>query len=390
MSRPVRIAIAEANNFHEETIFALATAARQAVPAAELTVFAPDHWESRSFLLDDMGIAAHWRPFPELADRPVTGEADFDLLMVNTFPSPAGQPVIEENWFRARTVLGLAHDLDFFAAPSGADAALRRHPNLTICYPGPALPDVAGHLAREHQAGRVLRWMPMLRPHPQSADGLDGRLADRLGIALPGALEFARRDYALAFGYVARTRSLLRIFGRSHDSGDGPKKARDLDADRRQLWEAIDSWGITEQVATATDVTCREFYQTVSLSRWVAVLPNQQDYLRGKLTGAVTAAVSCGVPMLASPEAAEYYTRSDPELFAGCMLPFTADGELGQDADLGQADLGQADLGRDADLGHAFGQAAEADYRELCRRTLHTREALIRQNVDVVNRLLGR
>ena len=373
--RPAHIAIVEANNFHEETLFALATAARQAAPAADLTVFAPDHWQSRSFLLDDMRIAARWRPFDELAGAAGGAQPDIDLLLVTTFPSPAGQPVIESSWARARAVLGLVHDLDFFADPSGAAAALRRHPNLTIAYPGPAAPEAAAHLAAEQRAGRVARLMPVLRPRPLATAAQDYDARD--GIALPGALEFARRDYPLAWAHIARTKQTLRVFGRSHDSGDGPKKARDLDADRAGMLAAIESWGIADRVEVATDVTCRQFYDTVARSRWVAVLPNQEDYLRGKLTGAVVAAVSCEVPMLVSAACARYYTGADPDIFGPCMLPFGIDAEAG-----------------DGQPGSTYQDDAasqnDAAYRQLCRHTLQAREALIEQNVGLITRLLYR
>ena len=365
--RRAHVAIVEANNFHEEALFALATAARQAAPTAALTVFAPDHWQSRSFLLDDMRIAARWRPFDELAVAVGGAEPDIDLLLVTTFPSPAGQAVIEASWSRARAVLGLVHDLDFFADPSGAAAALRRHPNLTIAYPGPAAPDVAAHLAQERRAGRVARLMPVLRPRPLPATAAQD-YDDRSGLALPGALEFARRDYRLAWAHVARTGETLRVFGRSHDSGDGPKKARDLDADRQGMLAAIEDWGIADRVELATDVTCRQFYDTVARSRWVAVLPNQEDYLRGKLTGAVVAAVSCGVPMLASAACAQYYTSADPGIFGPCMLPF----------------------GVDTDTGVDTGAGPTASYQQLCQHTLRAREALIDQNVRLLTRLLDR
>jgi hypothetical protein len=362
--RGVHIAIAEANNFHEETIFALVTAARQAAPDARLTVFAPDHWESRSFLLADMRMTARWLPFAALGT-----ESAIDLLLVNTFPSPAGQPLVEANWRRARAVLGLVHNLEFFGT-SGAAAALHRHPNLTLAYVGPTMPDAAAHLEGERRAGRVVRWLPVLRPGPAAADADGaGQFGQRTGIALPGALEFARRDYALAFELAARTGVQLRIFGRSRDQGDGPPHPRDLDQDRLRMQETIASFAITDRVAVATDVSCREFYRTVERSRWVAVLPNQEDYLRGKLTGAVTAAVSCGVPMLASAACFEHYTRADPAVFATCMMAFEKDV---------------------MPLANSGGPCRPGVYEQLCMATIRARETLIAQNASVVERLLGR
>lgn len=60
------VAILEANNFHEETVFAFICAAGLLPKPAQITVFAPDHWHSRAFVRDDLQADCEWCPTARL------------------------------------------------------------------------------------------------------------------------------------------------------------------------------------------------------------------------------------------------------------------------------------------------------------------------------------
>lgn len=304
-------------------------------------MFAPDHWLSRRFLLDHLRIACNWNPFAEF-DRHAEGwnGPTFDLVIANTFPSPGGQQTVERALSVGGAVLGLVHDISFFERSGGAHAALARHRNLWLAYAGVAPPDAACRLPIGIRQ-RVSRFVPVLRFDPLQGT----QVARRTGVALPGALEYRRRDFSTALRLTAETGVPLRIFGRSCDHGDGPKVPRDLDAERRRLFGEIDARGVAASVMIAMDVSCQAFYRAVAESQFVAVLPASPEYLMGKLTGAVTAAVSCGVPMLAPPRVRDYYTLDDSDLFSGCMLAFDAFAPAGRGDDWGS-------LVRDMATGH--------------------------------------
>lgn len=361
-----RIAVLEANRFHEEVLFAFVAAASRLPHGAEVTVFAPNHWEAMEFMRDDLRLECAWRPFDEFGS-PSGPDSSFDLIVANTFPSPAGQSALDRALDRGLPVLGLVHDIDFFNRYDGAEAALARWPTLILGHAGviPPRPLIEFDAALRE---RLVRFIPVI-PIGSETSPVDART----GIALPGALEFARRDISTALRLAAKAGLLLRIFGRSKEKGDGPRLPRDLDADRERLHREIDGMEASTVVDVATDVSCRRFYRAVEQSRFVAVVPVHPDYLRGKLTGAVTAAISCRVPMIASPDVHQHYTMSDPVTFAACMLRFDPEAPAGE----GSA---WATVTRDM---------APDVYWALCQATAKAREQLLSENTSTLEYALS-
>jgi hypothetical protein len=344
------LAILEGNNFHEETLFAFASV----VGDAQTTVFAPEHWRSREFVHEDLHVPCEWRPF-----QAFDAVEAFDLLLVNTFPSPAGQPAIDGALAAGTAVFGLVHDIDFFAE-GGARAALERHERLVLAHVGPSPPAGVDALPATLRR-RVVRFFPVVRVEGAAEPGR------RSGVALPGALEYARRDFSSALRLAAETGTTLSIFGRSLDQGDGPKRPRDLDADRARLLAEIDARGLRTRVAISTDVTCRDLYRCVGGSRFVAVMTVNPEYLQGKLTGTVTAALSCGVPMLALPPVRAHYAAADPDAFAGCMIAFDP--------------LASDEWAR-------IVRTPDPAYERLCAEAIRARDALLRENAMTIRGLL--
>jgi hypothetical protein len=358
-----RIALLEANRFHEEVIFAFVAAAALLPHGADVTVFAPNHWQATEYMQGDLRLGYSWQPFDVFRDL-AAARLDFDLIIANTFPSPLGQDAIAAALDQGRVVFGLVHDIDFFE--SGAEAALRRWPTLILGHAGVVPPHAATVLDASLRK-RIVRFIPVIH----IPDGVNSA-ATRSGIALPGALEFARRDIVTALRLAAESGIRLRIFGRSKDQGDGPKRLRDLDGDRDRLHAAVDRLGAASVVDVSSDVSCSDFYHAVERSRFVAVMPNDPSYLRGKLTGAVTAALSCCVPMLALPDVHQHYTTSDPATFARCMLRFDPEASSGDGA-------AWSTFVRDMLLD---------DYLALCQATTAARERLLAENTATLGELL--
>lgn len=363
---PARIAVLEANRFHEEVLFAFVGAAARLSCGADISVFAPNHWRAMEFTLEDLRLDCAWLPFDEFRARLVAGPP-FDLIVANTFPSPAGQFALEEALGSGRPVLGLVHDIDFFNARDGAEAALERWPTLVVGHAGVVPPRSLVEFPAPLR-DRIVRFIPVL-----PAGGDASAVHTRTGVALPGALEFARRDISTALRLTARSGLPLRIFGRSKDHGDGPRVQRDLDAERRRLYAEIERTGAST-VDITVDVSCHDFYTTVERSRFVAVMPFNPDYLRGKLTGAVTAAVSCGVPMMALPDVHEHYTRADPVTFSACMLRFDPSAPEGQHDEW-------ATLVRNTPRNR---------YNDLCLAAAAARERLLNENTGTLEAAIAR
>lgn|GEM_PF-5473197 len=359
--RRQRIAVLEANRFHEEVLFAFVAAAARLPCGADITVFAPNHWHATEFTHDDLRLECDWLPFDAFLPRRLAA-SPFDLIVANTFPSSDGEAAIDEALDSGQPVFGLVHDIAFFNDPDGAQAALERWPKLIVGHAGIRPPrPVSEFPARPRE--RIARFVPVL-----PAGGNEANYHTRTGVALPGALEFARRDISTALRLTARSGLPLRIFGRSKDHGDGPKVQRDLDAERRRLYAEIDRVGASTVVITV-DLSCHDFYHTVERSRFVAVLPASPDYLHGKLTGAVTAALSCGVPMLALPEVHEHYTGTDPAPFRACMLRFDP----------------AAAEGHHDEWGTLVRDTAPDVYDDLCRAAEKARERMLNENTDTLS-----
>lgn len=357
-----RLALLEANNFHEETLFAFASALER-LDGLKAQVFAPEHWRSREFLREELGANWEWRPFSDFGAQ--TGR--FDLLLVNTYPSPAGRAAVERAQAAGTPALGLVHDIDFFAQ-GGALAALERHERLWLAHAGPVPPEGVDELPPALRA-RVTRFFPVVQV-PYAANG--EALGRRAGVALPGALEYARRDFSTALRLTAETGIPLRVFGRSRDHGDGPKRPRDLNAERDRLFGEIDSRGVAGTVEITTDVSCRDFYRAVDRSRFVAVMTVNPEYLRGKLTGAVTGALSCGVPMLALPDVQAHYAAAEPDLFPGCMLAFDPLAPPGGNGDWA-----------------SIASMPAGDYARSAAAAIRARDTLVEQNARTITRALS-
>lgn len=284
-------------------------------------------------------------------------------MIANTFPSPGGQSVVESALAAGQPVIGLVHDIDYFTDRGGAQQALERHPNLWLAHAGVSPSAGVERLPAELRR-RVGRFFPVLR--------FDARAWRRAGVALPGALEYARRDFSTALRLTADSRIPLKIFGRSHDQGDGPKAPRDLNKERGRLLDEIERRGVGSDVSISSDVSCGDFYRAVSGSRFVALLSVAPEYLLGKLTGAITAAVSCGVPMLALPALHAHYRDADPDAFADCIVPFDP----------------QAPAGRD-DSWSSIVDRPPIVYEQLCRAALRARDSLLAQNAATLRRVAG-
>lgn len=379
-SRRSRVAIVEENNYHFETVFAFACSAGLPRGGCDLAVFAPDLRkpelsilrDSREFLREELQVACAWHAFPEFRKRARAPGDDppFDLVIVNTFPPPGGRQAEEIAISAGRAVLGLVHDIHFFADSDGAQRALERYGNLWLAHAGVAAPMGARHLSAELQR-RIVRFFPVFHfISPPGAEGDDNgrrRRERRGGVALPGMIEFARRDYLTALRLTAETRVPLKIFG----GGSGWVWS---DAERQRLSDEIAARGVPSgSVSVSTNISCRDFYRAVDSSRFVAVMTVNPEYLMGKLTGAVTAAVSCGVPMLARRDVYAHYTDADPAVFSGCMIPFDAQAPAGRGDDWGS-------LARDtpADL-----------YEDLCDETARARETLLKENATVIQRVMA-
>lgn len=353
-------AILEANTYHEEIIFACVSALAAARCQPEIAVYAPDHRRSREFLQEDLAWPVPWHPAADLADR-LAGSAGLpDLVVVGTFPPERGWPVAEQALSLGLPVFALVHDIGYVRKPDGLEAALTRWPNLTAGYPGaaPARPLAEFDPAVRH---RFVRFVPVAE-----LAGAGGDRRQRTGFGLPGTIEFSRRDFGAALDLTARTRIPLRIFGRSRQPGDGQVIAELLAADRDRLLSQIEEAGVTPYVSVGADLPCRDFYRTLDSCRFIAILPVSEVYLRGKLTGAVTAALSCGVPMLADSRVHQFYTEAVPGAFSGCMLLFDGRAESWAAA---------------ADL-------SAADYERLCRAADEVRGSFLIENAATLDRML--
>jgi len=299
-------------------LFAFATTAMRGPRAAEVTVYAPDNRRSREFLREDLGLALPWHEWADFGKHLQAAVRPFDLVVVGTFPPAAGMGVVERALDAGWPVLALVHDIDYFARRDGAQAALERWPRLMVGFPGaaPARP-VASFPAPVRS--RITRFLPVV---DFGAGGGTAAAGDRqrAGVGLPGTIEFSRRDFPGLLRLTAQTGIPLRIFGRSRQSGEDPVVAGVLAADRRRLLREIGLAGASPYVSVSLDPSSRDFYRAVDSCRFIAIVPVSDAYLRGKLTGAVTAAVSCCVPMVADRLAYACYAGAMPEAFSGCMV----------------------------------------------------------------------
>jgi hypothetical protein len=370
-----RVAIVEENNYHAETVFAFACSASTHPGECDLTVFAPDPrlnqgskeyraWEgAREFLLEDLQISCTWNDVREFRQRRSI-DPPFDLVIVNTFPPPGGQQAIEIALSAGEAALGLVHDIHFFGDPGGAQSVLKQYANLWLAHAGVAASEGARRLPIELQR-RIVRFFPVFRfISPPGSQGADDGFHRRVGVALPGTIEFSRRDYATALRLTAETGVPLKIFGR----GSGWAKSV---IERRRLSDEIAACGVPPgDVSVSVDVSCRDFYRSVDRSRFVALMTVNPEYLVGKLTGAVSAAVSCGVPMLARSDVHAHYVQADPAVFGRCMVPFDP----------------HAPAGRGDSWGSLVGGMPLEIYEELCRETSRARETLLEENARTIAR----
>jgi hypothetical protein len=308
-----RIALVEQNDYHEETLFAFATAITRLPGRVELTIFSDDNRGSHHFLSAVLGIRARWRP---AADWTATAER-FDLVVLNTLLRDNASVALERADVVGRQVLALVHDVEYFADREGAKAVLARFPGLTLAYPS-AIP--SSSLRRFSANDRVIRFLPVFEYRAEAAGEL-------VPVAMPGTIEFSRRDYLSALDQAAATGLGLHIFGRSFDSVHGEEIRRTLDRDRARLLAEIERRGLTaRQVVVSTNLDCKSYFRAAADACFVSMYPADPAYLAGKLTGSLTTALSCGVPMIAPEPVREALTRAWP-LVSSCVHP----GELTAD-----------------------------------------------------------
>lgn len=356
-----RLIVLEANEFHAETLFAFASAAELLATVESMSMFAVDYTGARAYLLDELGYAGAWRHYDELGDA-ATGA---DLVVANTFPSPGDQETIERVLATGRPLLGLVHRIGFFEERDGAPTALARHPNLWLAHAGVAPPDSVRKLERSLRR-RVVRFVPVFRHEPACAP------AERTAVSLPGSIEFSRRDFATALRLTAESKATLKIFGRSDDARHGAEVEALLARDRHRLFEFVAEQRLgPDVVQIGLDPSFRDFYRAVDGSRFVAVMPVNPEYLRGKLTGVVTAALSCGVPMLAPADVRRYHVDADAR-FERCMVAFDAHAPRGH-----------------ANHWGALAGMSGRRYAELCAEVVRTRDALLSENAALLSQLLG-
>lgn len=310
------MAIFEPNRYHQETVLAFVSA----LAGVRCLVFGPDNWSAHEFARD-LGASVSWDTTPSF-DATLTSRQALQLIVVNTFPSPGGQALVERALDLGYRVLGLVHDPDFF--PDGARDALRRWPHLYLAHAGAVAPSRAAELERGELA-RVERFLPVVRAPIDDAP--------RTGVALSGSIEFGRREMALALQLAAASGARLRIFGRSREHGDPAQIPRDLDADRARLFDEIAKLGIDDLVTVTTDLSCRSFYAMMRSCEFAAVMPARPEYFRGKLTGTLTAAISCGTPLLATNAVVQAHHAAGPD-FLACMVPFDPHAPPGHADDL--------------------------------------------------------
>jgi hypothetical protein len=358
------VAVLEAHRYHEEVLFAIACALTQPACAAEVTVYAHDHRRSREFLHEDLGLFVPWHSFAEFGERPGDGSR-FDLIVIGTFPLTVGAPVVERALTAKAPVFALVHDIDYFARPDGVEAALARWPSLIIGYPGPAPARPLASFPTPFR-DRITRFLPVVEFGGGQAD-VGAASRPRVGVGLPGTIEFSRRDFSGLLRLAAQTGIPLQIFGRSRQPGDGSSTARALAADRRRLFKEIALAQATPYVSVSTDLSCRDFYRVVDGCRFIAVMPVSEAYLRGKLTGAVTAAISCGVPMVVSRRAYAFYTGAAPALFSACMVE--VDGSISTWEALA-------------------GGIPPTAYAQLCEATEAVRTVVLAANAATLNRVM--
>lgn len=305
------IALLEPNPYHEETLFAFACAAAD---YADIAVFSPDHRGALCLARSALDLPIEWHPYVEFVVASSARTAPYDIVVLNTFPSSwldaAGR--LGSAIGAGRRAVGLVHDIAFFERTETLHQLLETHPSLTLAHAGVVCPSAVAALPASLRA-RVTRFVPVFR-HPT------GRTRD--GVAVPGTIEFTRRDYGAIVRLASASRMPLRVFGRSRDRRNGREVEEVLARDRRRFNELVSALANAD-VRVRYDVSFREFYASVEASRFVALVPVNPQYLQGKLSGALTAGISCDVPLLATKPVHSQLVESIPS-FSTCVVPFDA------------------------------------------------------------------
>jgi hypothetical protein len=364
------IALVEPNRFHAETIFSFACVAAATEGRPAVDVFSPDHRGAMDFATNRLRVTSPWRSVDGFV-APAGGHrrgARYDLVILNTYPpmlSDDPRPMTALAVAAGRRVLGLVHDVAFLERIELVRELLERFDTLSLAHAGVRPPPPLAGLPA-HLRARITRFVPVFRF--ASRAGPDG---GRTGVALPGSIEFSRRDYDTAVRAAAGSGVLLSVFGRT----SAPWHPGDVEASLlrdRQRFEALvaDHGGLPAGFHAVYDPSFTEFYSLVDAARFVAVLPVNPEYLRGKLTAVITAALTCGVPLLCERVAHDHLRDAESPTIENCSLPFDA-------ASSGVAAQWRSAVDVDA-----------ATYRALCADAVRTRERFIAENAGTLARLL--
>ncbi|GHH87248.1 hypothetical protein GCM10018793_62380 [Streptomyces sulfonofaciens] len=351
----------EANAFHAEVLFSLASAAATLRPGCDISVYSHDYWGAGALLREELGVECSYGPLTDLRDAVLIGDrrGSFDAVLIGTYPLP-DERILRLAFAASARVLALVHDIGFFDDTDRVAALLRDHEGLHLAHAGVAPAEAVAELPAELRR-RVSRFFPVFRTPPAGADPLRTPPADRSGVVVPGRMEFSRRDYPTALRLAAEAGVPLTLLGQADDEG------------RRRVRAAIEASGIPGRLLTVlANPGFPAFYRALDASRYVAVMTVNPEYLHGKLTAAAGWALSCGVPMLTHQDDYDHYTAADP-LFADCMVRFRPD----------------APAGHPEHWGTVVRDTPPGDYARLCARTAAVRDALLAQNARLIQGMCG-